>query len=101
MPEPVDPFEAFRKKKDAAKEAERKQKAQEIKPVIPPEALEGRPKGFASHRFGFGRKEEEAQPGARPKGFVPTEVGDGPKPIEPLPKPKGFNTARLVKRKKS
>lgn len=101
MPEPVDPFEEFRKKKAAQKAAE--EKKPEVAPSLPPEILEGRPKGFSSHRYDFGKPEDEpVVPAEKPRGFVPTHVADGVKEgVDPGPKPKGFNTGRLVKRKKT
>ncbi|MBI2920158.1 MAG: hypothetical protein HYY18_03615 [Planctomycetes bacterium] len=101
MPEPVDPFEEFRRKKAAQKAADEKKPA--AAPALPPEVLEGRPKGFSSHRYDFGKPDDAAVEAAeKPKGFVPTHVADGVKEgAAPGPRPRGFNTGRLVKRKKA
>ncbi|MBI3097999.1 MAG: hypothetical protein HYY93_07110 [Planctomycetes bacterium] len=102
----VDPFEAFKKKADVDRPV-RKEEAAATEPSLGPKLdekdLEGRPKGFATHRLSFGKENPIAKPTeplTRPKGFDRGRVEDASEKIvqnrpADVPKPKGFDLGKL------
>ncbi len=95
----TDPFEAFKRKKQAAAEAKQ---ANELAQAPRAVREDGRPVGFHSHRADFD-KNPEAMPEpvdseSRPKGFKATKLADElpPAPADTPPKPKGFRTHKLI-----
>jgi hypothetical protein len=98
----VDPFEAFKRKQQEAEDI--KKAAEAAAKLSGVESVDGRPKGFASHRYDFADPKAvrlgsslAGTAAPPPKGFEPRAPRmDGGK-IEPAPKPKGFSTHKIKK----
>lgn len=102
----VDPFEAFKKKADVDRPARKEAAAapeQKISPELDARDLEGRPKGFATHRQNFNKEkpvETPAEQLPRPKGFEAGRILNASeelakrRPVE-VPRPKGFTLGKL------
>lgn len=102
----VDPFEAFKKKADVDRPVRKDAEAApepSLTPKLDEKDLEGRPKGFATHRLSFGKDspvEKPEEPVPRPYGFERGRVEDAVeklvqnRPAE-VQKPKGFDLGKL------
>jgi hypothetical protein len=97
----VDPFEAYKRKQEEAEEL--KKAAEAAAKLAGAKSVDGRPKGFESHRYDFADPKAvrlgSSLAGSTvppPKGFEPRAPRmDGGK-VEPAPKPKGFSTHRIT-----
>jgi|GEM_PF-7004556 len=90
----IDPFEAYRAKKKAEKDKKDAEKAASALP----EREDGRPKGFATHRMDFDKRQDGAPPPPPPPAPPPKGFEGKPgklRPVDPIQKPKGFGKDRL------